>query len=591
MARIRLIVGETSYFADAIHAAGFSITLNSFAADTLQFSVPRAITADKIFADGATLQLYQGTVRMFYGVVRATPVEGSANSERHIVNASGGWWGLEQYTFEQLARRYVGGTIQSLSMSDVRLGRSATGDLLQKCGEVIKDAINFASGMGAMIGSGSIADGPYFPEEDALDLTCAEVVFRVCRWMPDMVSGFDHGTGLLNLSTAATSTVTLDLFSKAYRVLQVDPAARTDLIVPGVRIDYQITSSLNGKNVLSLVRETAGNPNAAGGIKHTMAIRGAGITRMQQVQHIKVAELPASEIDETWWKDHCPDLAAAGIQNLVLEEPNGDVYYGDNELLEGSVQDWMIKGNPGASYQLRAGQTTRTVKASYDQIIDGKTVKVTGRVYTARITTTDATSRSYSRVSETLSGGEYYPSGLAASLYAAGSKTWWDGQIILAGPECMTGIMPGMAVNVINGRAEWATMGARITAVRHDLDTGRTTIQVGPPRQMTLGDLADQLRRNRRRQTPTSTGSRLNPNIDDASDLPRIELSSHPPRKTASSGMALLGEETSIITDIRLDTATDALQVKKRKGYVVWSEAAPDWADVENWEAINCDEV
>lgn len=589
MARIRIVVGSASYYADALHASGFTISLNSFAPDTLQFSIPRAIDAVKLFADGAPIEIYQDSTRIFYGSVRATPVAGSPQSERHIVNASGGWWWLEQITFEQAASRYISGVKTPVAISSVQLGRSALADELMTCGEVIGEAVAFADAKGALLASGIITGGPDFPEEEGLDLTCAEVVFRVCRWMPDMVSGFNHSSGLLNVTSTPVSTLTFDLKSSTYRVQLVDPAPRTDLIVPGVRIDYQITSTIMGKTVLSLVRETAGNPDAIGGIKHTMSIRGSSISRMQQTQHIKVAALPAQG-DMAWWLSHCADLADARIQNLVLTNPAVDVQAGPNELLEGSIQEWMLDDVPGANYSLHAAESTFTVLATYDLTINGKLVHVEAQKCACKITTTDATTRSYTRLTDSVSGGEYYPSGLAASLYAAGSKTWWDGQIDIVGPEIQAAVIPGMALNISNGRAEWATMAARVVSVQHDLDAGKTSIRVGPPRQMTLGDLADQLRRNRRRRVPTSTGSRLNPDLDDANVIPRIDLGSHPPRKGAVSGQGLLGEESYLVTDARIDPTTDKLQLVRRKGYVVWSESAPAWTDVSGWDVTNCDE-
>lgn len=591
MARITIIVGGTSYYADELSAAGMRITLNSFAPDTLQFTIPRSMDAVKLFADGAVIQVLSGATRIFYGSVRATPVAASAASERHIVNASGGWWWLEKHTFEQLHRRYVNGVKTDVMVSSVVLGRSSSSDALVTCGAVAQEAIDFVTAKQGLVTAGTITDGPSFPEEEALDLTCAEVVLRVCRWMPDLVSGFDHATGRLHITSSPTSTIILDAASAAYRLDMVDPAPRTDLIVPGVRVDYQITSTVNGKSVFSMVRETAGNPDLIGGVKHTMNIRGAALSRMQQTQHIKTETLPITNNNAVWWKAHCADLADARISNLVLANATVQNWYGPRELIEGTVQEWMLAGVDGAHYSLAAGETTYTVKATYDLTIDGKVVHVTDREYTCKITTTTATTRSYSRQTSSLSGGEYYPTGLAAALYAAGSKTWWDGGITVIGPEIQTGIIPGMAVNVMGARAEWATMAARIVAVTHDVDSGVTSIRVGPPRQMTLGDLADQLRRNRRRNVPSSTGTRLNPDIDDSSDMPRIMNGSHGVRKSPSAGMALMGTEQYVITDIQFDSTTNQLQVKKRPGYVVWSGSESSWALVTGWDTIDCSEV
>jgi hypothetical protein len=300
--------------------------------------------------------------------------------------------------------------------------------------------------------------------------------------------------------------------------------------------------------------------------------------------------LPGDLADAAFWKTHSPDLADPRISSLVLYDAVIDQPSYANELLEGSIQEWMLAGVTGANYQLHAEENTIVVTADYTLTIAGVATVVKGRKYACKITTTDATSRSYSRLTSSLSGGEYRPTGLAAALYAAGCKVWWDGTLSITGPGCQLSIIPGHAVNVLNGAPEWATMGARVVSVSHDLDAGKTVVRLGPPRQMTIGDLASQLRRNRRRHVPASTSSRLNPDLDESSDMPQVMMGSHHPRAGSASGLALLGEESYLVTDAQLNAETNMLQIKRRKGYVVWSEAATDWTNVTGWDVTNCDE-
>ena len=104
MARIRIVSGATTYYADEIQASNFTIQLNSFSADTAQFLIPRSIQAAALFAAGQPLDIYLGDVRVFTGQIRATPAETMVTGDRHVVNASGGWWWLER-----LSMRCVGG--------------------------------------------------------------------------------------------------------------------------------------------------------------------------------------------------------------------------------------------------------------------------------------------------------------------------------------------------------------------------------------------------------------------------------------------------------------------------------------------------
>ena len=57
----------------------------------------------------------------------------------------------------------------------------------------------------------------------------------------------------------------------------------------------------------------------------------------------------------------------------------------------------------------------------------------------------------------------------------------------------------GTVLNLVGGRAEWATMNALLQEILDDLDQGHTTLKFGPPGHLTLQDLMEQLRANRTR--------------------------------------------------------------------------------------------
>ncbi len=97
---------------------------------------------------------------------------------------------------------------------------------------------------------------------------------------------------------------------------------------------------------------------------------------------------------------------------------------------------------------------------------------------------------------------ETAPVGLAAQYYSALSTVQYDGQIVLREAECTGLLRPGKKLNLLNGRAAWATMAATVQQTIEDIDTGRTTVTLGPGPLLGLGAFVDMMRRFRDRNEP-----------------------------------------------------------------------------------------
>jgi hypothetical protein len=96
------------------------------------------------------------------------------------------------------------------------------------------------------------------------------------------------------------------------------------------------------------------------------------------------------------------------------------------------------------------------------------------------------------------------PSGAAAAYYAALATPHWEGSIQIMEQDPTGTICPGKRVNISNGQAEWASMAAVVQRCTYDLDTGLTSIDVGPPETLGSDDFVDQL--NRLRNYPSGSG-------------------------------------------------------------------------------------
>jgi hypothetical protein len=188
----------------------------------------------------------------------------------------------------------------------------------------------------------------------------------------------------------------------------------------------------------------------------------------------------------------------AGTQTIALENPAN--YPGlsaaalPNELLEGAVSSWMnVQAAPllvSATLQYSGAATAESA-----QVFDASNQRV---IYT-RVTGTDATTQTYSRLTSA-TDAEAIPAGLAAAIYAAAGVLQYDGALELTEPECTGAAAPGQLLNLTGGRTEWAAMQAQVQRVEEALELGRTTITVGPAKHLGQGEITAWLRANRHRR-------------------------------------------------------------------------------------------
>lgn len=90
---------------------------------------------------------------------------------------------------------------------------------------------------------------------------------------------------------------------------------------------------------------------------------------------------------------------------------------------------------------------------------------------------------------------EAVPAGLAAAYYTALQDLHWEGVVTLQERECSGLVAVGNRLNLSNGNANWATMNAVVQDSEEDLFTGRTTLRLGPPEQLSPQDFAALMQR------------------------------------------------------------------------------------------------
>lgn len=174
-----------------------TLTYRSQAADDLTLTCAGDALADPVFADGDTLDLYDSGVRLFSGRLQTNPRYGSAAREGHTFTAEGGFWWLDACTYEQAGRHYnEDDEVVTIASSHIVLNCGSNYSAHISVAAQITGAVNYAISayaaplqLAELTGFGRIA-----PIEEAMDLSCGEVVRRELRWAPDSVTWVDYTT-------------------------------------------------------------------------------------------------------------------------------------------------------------------------------------------------------------------------------------------------------------------------------------------------------------------------------------------------------------------------------------------------------------
>lgn len=585
-----------------LNISDLSLSLSNMAVDRLTFKANRNVDVADLFAPRSTVTLTRDNVPFFKGVVNRPPRSGSPQTESHSYEVCGGWWYLERLSFQQtwMGGNWVGTTWTPAPMykSRVILGQSTAG-AAQTSGAVIREIIAYAASCGVPIAAGTIDSGCLFPWDEVLDLTCAEAIRRVARWTPDYVGWFDYSQPVPTFNWRRIANLPARTVAGT-RINQLDITVRDDLSTPAVVLKYEITAEVNGASMVSLVEDAwpiGATGRELGAITQTIQLSGGSTNTVHQSQRIRVADMPADPNDIAWWIQHRPELESENIEYLMINGAKRNGYKLPYELLEGSIQDWMVNPiwNPNFNmfvnnpyphgHAIRAMPETIKAQAHY-KIKDpsGKaSTKVESREISVTVTVTNAnypdmsrtnyTKTYYKDTQTTSTGGESVPAGIARTLYEAINRPQYDGTIILLAEDVDAVVAMGCVVNISGLKSDWETMVSPVQSVQFSLDSGRTTLRIGPADHLSIQDLTEYMRLNRTRKPATSNVDR----ISGGSNSGAVELSSQRPRSDATAGLGVMGEWITVETAQRLDAATNQLQHKTRDIKVLAAQPESEW--------------
>ena len=484
--------------------------------------------------DGSDIVWFRGTVRDAQRI-------GNGADMRIRYRVDGPWQWLERTPYLQLFKVPSDPTNPSSSLVNQARGRVVLGQAGDGTkvylGGILGSILAQAISAGAPIAYTALTLNQYVPWEEATDLSCAEALQRVLRWRPDLVCWWDYTVNPPSLNfTPQASLSTISLAVQPAGTTDAGPYAPLESVQLRTRPDLAITSAYllylqtNRDNEATWETVTVDKFPATGfsegapdQLLRTIQLAGSVAQSSVLTQRCAVDPLAAglvydnpiwlksgSQFDtlRSWWWSHAPELNTAyatikGFAKCLREgDSMGTGGQLNSELVTGAITDWMLAGAGIASEEQRV---SAYIAVEIKDPKDSTKTRVTVQKYVARITATNAQTKTYSYLqASSYTPPEAVPTGLAQALYNAFSVAPHEGSVVLVEPDCSYAVTVGRALLLTGSLAAWSTMQAIVQSAEYDLQLGRTVLQLGPPKQLGLADLIDVFRNNRSNPPVTS---------------------------------------------------------------------------------------
>jgi hypothetical protein len=480
-------------------------------------------------------------VTWFRGRLRDNPTMARPGESKTAYVAAGAWDWLERIPYLQNFKKPADAEDPESALELYLRGRAVVAQddegVKVSVRDFIESVITYAIEAGAPLAA-EVEDSLDFPIpwDEVVDLKCSEVLQRVLQFVPDAVVWVDYApsTPVLHFARRA-DLASLELpvlppgsgeFGGAVRN-SIELRERPDLQQSGVVLIYIATNRANGAawevpTVDAWPDDTVAN--APDVLVRTIQLAGSVTQSTTLEQRVEIDPLPDALVYDNvawkvsgdggfealrdWWYKHAPELQSAGITikgfSKCLREGTSMGTGGqlDNELVRGSITDWMV-----ARSSVSSEEQTITARIAYEEVLPNDATKKARHVkkFVAVVTATNASTKTY-RHSEVTSYSppEEVPVGLAQAIYEAVSVMHYDGSVRLIEREATLPTALGRVLNLTGGRATWAAMNALVQRFTIDLDRGTSEIKVGPPKHLGVDDTVELYRVNRNRQPVTS---------------------------------------------------------------------------------------
>ena len=503
---------------------GLRLEQRVLAADELQIMIPEDVSATPWLAAGAAVVLKEhGTDTsdsstwseiLFVGkmVERADdPVSGLVS-----YRCENAWSEINRVVFETDRS----GDAANFARSHVILGRDGTTKLSTT--SEITTALAWAKAVLSNSFDFTVSTGlpsVYPPPDEVVDLTCAEVVERMLRYVPYATTRWDYSQTPPHLyieAADASSAQSLDL--DVVSVAQCQISRRSDRDINGVRVYIERAHTVNGQfDSATVETQASGSTGGVGIVRHTIELEGKkeekefntiSIQRWYVWDAIELLEqiypnmFNSEEYDYT---NISTDLGAYALTPYVL--------------LDGEYKDWMDASPSYADFanvalHIEYHQERKDGTQGKDFVQDISVPMIGG------FGLSDG-EETFERVLSTIA--EESIGNIAARIYDARALLQYSGnleillqrgaiefdgsrypnQISVEGKLSDSVLECGKRINLSNGRPEWETMAALISGVGIDFLSRSVSYSIDPPATLSAGDLIAIERANRVRKKPT----------------------------------------------------------------------------------------
>jgi hypothetical protein len=455
---------------------------------------PAALSASPLLPAFTDVRIYRDSGLWFSGIATELPAVGTANAEAQDYRIGGPWWHLESIVYQQPwnvasdPENSESSLVQTLR-SHVVLGQGPDGmprTLYQQLVDVLSYAIAAGAPLTHALDEESLSQT--LPPDECRDLSCAEAIQRLLRWVPDARLWFDYGEEIpvLHCVRSADAPKLILSLSDSLQSLSITP--RHDLQLAAVAIKYERTHSGGGRvwRTLEVDRYPANSlENRARVLVLTVELAGSRSQFLSQ----KIVTRPVSLGEISWWQRHLPALASVPSEDLQLLSFSRNSAL-PRELLEGGIADWM-----------NVEAESDVARATIAYAANG--TSVSAQEVAVRFTATDATTRTYAQLASFVAE-EASPIGLARAIQESLARCPYEGTLRLVDGEVRP-LCIGAVLRIVGGQEAWEEMDSPIQECREDVDGGTVTLRFGPPIHLGFDQLIQMTRMNRGREAPRAT--------------------------------------------------------------------------------------
>ena len=499
------------------------------------FDAAMGFDAEELFEFGESVTLAKDGAAFFKGKIQPITKTGNPDYEGHAYALEDAWADLEA-TIYQEAWAIGGG---SYLFPKAVLGRSAAGEPIT-IAEQISAVVAYAISVGVDLQMGSVPTGaPLWPQEVS-NVSCAEVIRMSLRFHPDWIPWINHATTPPTLNVTAVSALTPWALATdgSSELVDFQETRRDDLLMDSVRIIYEFATTIDGEVFRNAVIDKWPVLGPDGGPRvvcvtvplagqsmqvqksrvHVRPIPESGETssgdakKWVRAKYLHMAEVPdgeftITEFQTSLWAE--PDAGLEEPDPVSEQAPKiavGSVADLPNELLEGSIEDWMRRKTGYVKAVVNCVAASGASAATKEAIAKG--------FPPVRILATNATSRIYKGLSQ-WSPEEEVPEGIAQAYYTSVHAAFqFSGSATLVSEEVIN--LQGRKLTLVGA----STDSAPVTEISWDVASGRSQLTFGITERLAPLDLLE-IQRNLRAREVTwwSTAERASDEIG-AADNP-----------------------------------------------------------------------